>query len=117
MIPTLPPPVESKSPSWFISFLFLFMLMVIHAIDMILTREVIGHDWQEETFLPMRYCMRWFGLYNALDISRISMYTMIFIYLCNWKSWKWFSFLVAGTCLYWISMVHWLWILGYVDWP
>ena len=117
MIPTPTRPEDHKSPSWFISFLFLFMLIVIHTTDMILTREVIGHDWQREAFLPMRYCMQQFGLYNALDISRISMYTMIFIYLCNWKSWRWFSFLVAGTCLYWISMVHWLWILGYVDWP
>lgn len=117
MISTCTRPVDSKSPSWFVSFLFLFMLIVIHTTDMILTREVIGHDWQREAFLPMRYCMKWFGLYNSLDISRISMYTMIFIYLCNWRKWRWFSFLVAGTCLYWISMVHWLWTLGYVDWP
>ena len=117
MIPTCIRPAESKSPPWFISLFFVVMLLVIHTTDMILTREVIGHDWQGEAFLPMRYCMQRFGLYNALDISRISMYTMLFIYLCNWKSWKWFSFLIAGTCLYWASMVHWLWVLGYVDWP
>jgi len=117
MISTCMRPKEYKSPSWLISLFFVVLLLVIHTIDMILTREIIGNNWQRETFLPMSYCIKFIGIYNALWISRISMYTMLFIYLCNWKKWKWFSFLVAGTCLYWTAMVHWLWTLGFVNWP
>jgi hypothetical protein len=108
---------KRKHPSKIISFLFAFMLLAIHTTDMILTREIIGDSWSREAFLPMSYCIKWFGIYNALWISRISMYGTLFLYMCNWRKWKWFYFLITGTLLYWTSMIHWLWSLGYVKWP
>jgi len=111
------PSTDEKTPSALISFLFVLMMLLIHTTDMVLTREVIGDNWDRETFLPMSYCIKWFGIYNALWISRICIYTMLFIYLCNWKNWKWFAFLVSSTALYWTAMIHWLWSLGYVNWP
>ena len=107
---------KSKPPI-FMMILFVGLLLVIHTTDMILTREVVGNNWQNETFLPMSYCIKWFGIYNSLWLSRIGTYGMLFIYFLNRKSWKWFYFLVTCTLLYWAAMVHWLWTLGYVSWP
>ena len=111
------PTQDEKTPSACFSILFVFMLLLIHTADMVLTLRVVGNNWDNETFLPMSYCIKWFGIYNALWISRIGIYSMLFLYLCNWRKWKWYAFLISGTTLYWTAMVHWLWTLGYTDWP
>ena len=110
-------PDNNDIPSKKVSLLFVFLLLFIHTLDMWLTRYCIGNDWERETFLPMSYCIKWFGIYNSLWISRISMYSMIFLYFLNWKKWKWHYLLITGTILYWAAMLPWLDTLGYVDWP
>ena len=110
-------PDNDDIPSKNVSLLFVFLLLFIHTLDMWLTRYCIGNDWDRETFLPMSYCIKWFGIYNSLWISRISMYSMLFLYFLNWKKWKWHYFLITGTILYWAAMLPWLDTLGYVDWP
>ena len=108
---------SEKIPSKIISILFVFLLLFIHTLDMWLTRYYIGDDWTREIFLPMSYCIKWFGIYNALWISRIIMYPLIFVYFLNWKKWSWHYFLITGTLLYWATMLPWLNTLGYVNWP
>jgi hypothetical protein len=108
---------NASKPSKVYSTLFVFLLLLIHTIDMILTRQVVGDDWWRETFLPMSYCIKWFGIYNALWISRVCIYSSLFIYFLNRKKWAWYYFLVTGTILYWTAMVPWLWTLGYINWP
>lgn len=110
-------PDNSIQPSRFISRLFVLLLLFIHTLDMWLTRYWIGDDWDSETFLPMSYCIKWFGIYNAVWISRISIYTMLFLYFLNWRKRGWKYFLITGTILYWVSMISWLRTLGYTDWP
>ena len=106
----------NSSPSKFVSFLFVSLLVLIHTTDMVLTQHYIGDDWQRETFLPMKMSIKWFGIYNAVWISRICIYSLIFTYFMNWKKWRWHYFLICSTTLYWASMVTWLWSLGYLGW-
>ena len=106
-----------SSPSKKVSLLFVFLLLLIHTIDMWLTRFQIGNEWEREIFLPMSYCIKWFGIYNAIWISRIGIYTGLFVYFLNWKKRGWHYLLVVGTLLYWAAMLPWLRALGYVSWP
>ena len=108
---------SNNTPSKTISILFVFLLLLIHTADMWLTRYYIGNSWEREIFLPMRYCIKWFGIYNALWISRISIYSILFLYFLNWKKWKWHYFLITGTILYWAAMLPWLDTLGFFSFP
>jgi len=106
-----------SSPSKKVSLLFVFLLLLIHTMDMWLTRFQIGNDWELEIFLPMRYSIKWFGIYNAIWISRITIYVMLFVYFLNWKKRGWHYFLIVSTLLYWTAMLPWLRTLGYTYWP
>ena len=106
-----------SSPSKQLSLLFVFLLLLIHTTDMWLTRFYIGNDWELEIFLPMRYCIKWFGIYNAIWISRISIYSWLFVYFFNWTRPCWYYFLIVSTLLYWTAMLPWLHTLGYTRWP
>ena len=110
-------PDNNTKPSRCISLLFVFLLLFIHTLDMWLTRYYIGNDWNRESFLPMSYCIKWFGIYNSIWISRICIYGSLFLYFLNWRKRRWKYFLVVGTILYWAAMVGWLRTLGYTDWP
>jgi len=115
MLPTKPDN-DTKSTRW-VSLLFVFLLLFIHTLDMWLTRYCIGNDWDRESFLPMSYCIKWFGIYNSIWISRVCIYGMLFAYFLNWRKRRWKYFLVTGTILYWASMIGWLRTLGYTNWP
>ena len=108
---------DNNTPSKTISILFVFLLLFIHTLDMWLTRYEIGNEWEREIFLPMRYCIKWLGIYGGLWVSRICIYGMLFAYFLNWKKWKWHYFLITGTLLYSASMLPWLRTLGYTNWP
>ena len=111
------PPDNNTKSSRCISLIFVFLLLFIHTLDMWLTRYRIGNDWDSETFLPMSYCIKWFGIYNSIWISRICIYGSLFLYFLNWRKRGWKYFLITGTILYWVSMISWLRTLGYTDWP
>ena len=106
-----------SSPSKKVSLLFVFLLLLIHTMDMWLTRFYIGNDWELEIFLPMRYCIKWLGIYNAIWISRISIYSWLFVYFFNWTRPCWYYFLIVSTLLYWTAMLPWIRTLGYTYWP
>jgi len=108
---------DNFRPSKVISLVFVFLLVVIHALDMQLTREYIGNEWQRETFLPMSLCIKHFGIYISLWISRLIVYPLLFLYFLNWKKRCWHYFLITSTLLYWTAMLSWLWTLGIIEWP
>jgi len=108
---------DNFRPSKVISLVFVFLLVVIHALDMQLTRQYIGNDWQRETFLPMSLCIKYFGIYISLWISRLIVYPLLFLYFLNWQKRYWHYFLITSTLLYWTAMLSWLWTLGIVEWP
>lgn len=95
----------------------IFLLMFIHAIDMLLTEYYIGNKWQYEAFPPMSMCIRLFDIYVALWLSRITMYTYFFMALVNCEKTYWFYFLICITILYWTAMTPWLFQLGLATWP
>ena len=97
--------------------LFTVLLLIIHTIDMILTLRVIGDDWTREAFPPMSYCIKYFGIYASIWISRLCIYGGLFFCFVNRERWKWFYFLILSTTLYWAAMVDWLWSLNYISWP
>lgn len=115
ILPTKPD--NNTKPSRYVSLLFVLLLLFIHTLDMWLTRYYIGNDWGRESFLPMSYCIKWFGIYNAIWISRICIYGSLFLYFLNWRKRRWKYFLITGTILYWVSMLSWLRTLGYTNWP
>jgi hypothetical protein len=97
--------------------LLLFLLVVIHTLDMELTTHYIGDSWRDETFLPMRECIRMIGIYNACWVSRICTYTYIFLTLLFWDR-RWVRCLLfVVTTAYWAAMVSWLFTLNIVRWP
>ena len=107
---------DTFRPSKVISLLFVFLLVLIHALDMELTRIYVGDNWQNEIFLPMSLCIKYFGIHISLWISRIIIYPTLFLYFMNWQKRSWHYFLITGTLLYWTSMLSWLDTLGIVEW-
>jgi len=83
-------------------------LIIIHTLDMELTRVFIGNDWQNETFPPMSYCIKQFGISNAIWISRSIIYPFFLLILFNHESSKLQKILIVVTILYWVSMIQWL---------
>lgn len=100
-----------------ISLFFLSALIFIHTLDMLVTGHYIGDDWTKETFLPMRLCIEYMGIRNALWVSRICIYVLIYLYLLNWHKYKWFVFLITSTLLYWAAMITWLFTLDILVMP
>jgi len=93
-------------------YISLILLFLIHTIDMELTRHYIGNDWNKEVFGPMRYCIKHFGIYNSIWISRIAMYGLVYTWCFNRHRPFWKYLLYIGTALYWASMVIWMFTLG-----
>jgi hypothetical protein len=107
---------DNFRPSKIISLLFVLLLVLIHAVDMQLTRHYIGNDWQRETFIPMSLCIKYFGIHISLWISRLCVYPLLFLYFMNWKKRCWHYFLITSTLLYWTAMLSWLDTLGIIKW-
>lgn len=101
----------------FIFWVFLIALFVIHSLDMELTTYYIGNQWNNETFPLMRLCIREFGIYNSVWLSRIATY--IFFFICfKYKHYDNILFLMfLITILYYVSMVPWLFLLKLATWP
>src|SRR3972149_7120572 len=88
-------------------------LIVIHTLDMELTRVFIGDCWEIETFLPMRVSIEHFGIANAIWISRSIMYTAFFVFLTGYENKTIQKIMILGTVLYWVSMIQWLDFFGW----
>lgn len=93
------------------------LMIVIHTIDMELTRYYVGNHSENESFPPMRFCIKNFGIDSAEWISRIIMYTYFWFALMNQEKKSWFYFLVLATALYWTAMIGWMFGLHLVGWP
>src|SRR3990167_11334747 len=102
---------HNKWTLWF----WLGALILIHTLDMGLTTNYVGNNYQNETFWPMQMCIKYLGIYNACWISRVCTYFFILISLFadNIKIWR--SLVVTVTILYWTAMVPWLFSLGYLQ--
>lgn len=100
----------------FATWFCLIFLILIHSIDMELTRYYIGNEYERETFLPMSLSIKYFGIHVPLWMSRIIMYFYFFFALMNQDKREWFYFLVLVTIIYWTSMAGWVFQLGLVDW-
>lgn len=97
--------------------LFLLGLITIHTIDMELTTFQIGNQWESESFLPMRLCIKYFGIFHAVWISRFVMYSY-FIISFKYKDNDYFLFTMFLFCfLYWAAMFDWLFNLSIIEWP
>ena len=97
-------------------YLTVLMAIVIHTLDMVLTEHFIGNHWWQETFLPMRECIKAIGIYNALWVSRVCFYLYLWltIHFMDRKLVR--TTLLVITILYWTAMVPWLFTLGYINW-
>ncbi len=95
----------------------LFALIFIHTADMELTKFYIGNQWQNESFPPMSYSIKHFGINLSVWGSRIIMYTYFMLTLLNQHKRGWFYFLILITILYWVSMIGWVFTLGLCSWP
>lgn len=95
----------------------IFLLVTIHTADMLLTERCIGNEWQHETFLPMSLCIKNFGIYNAMWISRAGMYLLILLFFIYKENKYWMDILIILNILYWTSMIDWLFNLHIITWP
>jgi len=92
---------------WF----FLISLIAIHTIDMELTTHEIGDQWERENFYLMQLCIKYFGIFHAVWISRIVMY-LYFAVSYRYKSNDYFIFtMFLLALLYWAAMIDWLFTL------
>ena len=107
---------NNNKPCKLIGNIFLFLLIVIHTLDMQLTQDFVGNNWERETFPLMSYCIKWFGIFTSLWISRFTMYSLMFLYILNRNSRYWNAFLIVGTLLYWDAMTQWLWRFDILQW-
>jgi hypothetical protein len=93
------------------------LLVIIHTLDMQLTQHFIGDNWEQETFPPMSLCIKHIGIYNAEWVSRIIIYSLLFIWCFNRNKKPWRYLLYVGTTLYYAAMINWLFTLNLVSWP
>lgn len=100
-----------------IDIIVMALLVIIHTLDMQLTRDFIGNNWEQETFLPMRLCIKYIGIYNAEWVSRIIVYTLMFFWCFNHDKKAWRYLLYIGTTLYYTAMINWLFTLELISWP
>lgn len=91
---------------------FLLTLIFIHTLDMYLTMYFIGNQWENETFLPMSLCIKHFGIYNAIWISRIIMYLFFYLsfYFRDNENFVFGLFII--NIVYYTAMFNWLFTLG-----
>jgi len=101
----------------FLFWLFLFALIWIHSVDMELTRYYIGNQWENETFPLMRMCIKEFGIYNALWISRVFSYLFFFFCFLRRKEDNIVFMMFLITIIYYTGMIPWLFNLGLMEWP
>lgn len=95
---------------------FAFMIL-IHTMDMELTRHFIGNEWQREIFYPMSMTIKNVGIYAALWVSRIIMYGYFYFFLMNQHK-KWAQhMMITTTILYWAAMTPWLFTLHFLEMP
>jgi len=92
-------------------------LIIIHETDMLLTQHYIGNQYNQETFPPMSWTIKTFGIFTAIWISRAIMYLYYWLALVFQKNRHWFYFLILVTILYYIAMIPWLFTLNLCDWP
>jgi hypothetical protein len=95
----------------------IILFILIHTLDMELTVQYVGNNWQYETFLPMSLCIKFLGIYNAIWVSRIMVYSYMFsCYI--FKNCRFITpILLFITILYYVSMVGWLFTLNILAWP
>lgn len=89
------------------------LLIVIHTLDMEFTRVYIGNEWEREVFYPMQTCIKHFGIYPAIWISRIIMYSLFLFYWLYHENKTLQKIMVLSTILYWAAMIQWLDTFGY----
>lgn len=99
------------------TWILILLLIIIHTVDMVLTRYYIGDNYKEESFFPMSSCINAIGIYNSIWLSRIIMYSYFFFALINQENKKWFYFLILVTILYYTSMIEWTFQLGIIKFP
>lgn len=90
------------------------LLILIHTIDMELTRIYVGNCWESETFIPMSYCIQILGIHGAIWVSRCIMYPIFYFYWIHRGNKYLDTLLVLGTLLYYASMIQWLFALKIV---
>jgi hypothetical protein len=100
----------------FAMYFVLFLMVLIHTLDMMLTMHYIGSNWQRETFPLMRLCISQFGIHPSLWISRVFMYCCFYLFLCKSDNKYLQRLLVISTILYWTAMLPWLFSLNYLTW-
>jgi hypothetical protein len=84
------------------------LLLVIHTVDMELTRHYMGHCGWREGFWPMRLCIAYFGMYAAEWISRACMYGLVLLFMRHKHRPIIRQLMLLGTTLYWAAMAQWL---------
>jgi len=92
------------------------LLITIHTLDMELTAHYIGCNWHGESFPFMRWSIKFFGINNALWISRFSVYSLLYVYLIKRDSVYWQYLLILGTIVYWLAMIQWLFAFDILSW-
>ena len=95
----------------FLFWFFLLLLIIIHTIDMELTMYYIGNQWQNETFPLMQLCIKKFGIYHSIWLSRITTYLYFLIsYYYRHNNYYLFSMFLI-TVVYYTAMIDWLFTL------
>lgn len=92
-------------------------LLVIHTLDMVLTERCVGDNWQCETFLPMSLCIKHIGIHNSLWVSRLCIYSYLWVCIQYREMRAVQTTLMVVTLLYWASMYCWLYYFGWATWP
>jgi hypothetical protein len=81
-----------------------------------LTRQFIGNDWQRESFLPMSWMIKNYGIEEAVFICRIVTMALVMLVL-TFKKYEFVRDLtIVSNLMYWLIMTNWLFTLGYLKW-
>lgn len=94
-----------------IFFICFIVLIIIHTVDLELTTNYIGNNYEQESFVLMAWAIKNFGIYNAVWLSRLIMYPLFFTFLCYQDNKKIQHVVMLLSFLYVTSMWGWLGIL------
>ena len=112
--------MDSKKISFFyecILMVVVCLLLAINSVDMFLTHNYIGNNWQLESTPTTQYVIRHYGIDMALAMNRITIYGFILLFLQYKHVPFWRHFLLLGTFLYYVVMFQWLFFLRILELP
>ncbi len=94
-----------------------FLLLLIHSVDCVLTERIIYDDWQKETFPVAQLSIKLIGIHGTLWLSRLFIYLFVYCSILMKEKYYVRAAVALITVMYWTAMFDWLFVLQILNFP